>query len=240
MIYYPGQKNIQRGFSLLEISIAIAIFGSIMGLTASAINGMINAREKILNISGRENEVKLASDLMISDFRNAFLFKPPSHIVEKQSVNMKTVFSSKGSFGRTEIHFTAFGNRRLFQNENSSDMLLVSYKMATLNDGETAIMRAERKFFEGIDTGQRFEDTEYLVLLTGVSEFSVEFYNKDGEDWISNWSSADIEKQNKLPERYRIRIKAKVNGAEKVYYAGGAIPLGGDAIEETKTFIDGL
>lgn len=99
-----ARASSQSGFSLVEMLIAMAIGTMVMGATLTALSNALRANDAVHRLSGMNNTLRSAMDLMVRDFLQVGSGLPPGHVVQTPSGSGSTLVRIPGPPG------TAFTN----------------------------------------------------------------------------------------------------------------------------------
>ncbi|MBZ0273489.1 prepilin-type N-terminal cleavage/methylation domain-containing protein [bacterium] len=182
MSLYPQSSILnprKRGFTLLEILVAVAVTGMIMSVIYTSFARTVESKEYIEQGNEIYHKIRWAVDKITSDLSAAYvhpnkeshsLFYGASNIVNDMPMD--------------ELHFTTFAYVEVNPMGIGSDQAEVSYKVAWLPDLEQFQLwrREDATVDEDTQTGG-----EQFVLLDNVLAFNVRFY--DGSVWKDQWDS---------------------------------------------------
>ena len=196
----------RRGFTLLEIILAVAIVGLIGTLVYGGFSQTALNKERIETDVDHYRTVHMALERIVREVSMAFT---STHV--NPSPDLRTVLPAFiGTDGGREdrLDFTSFSHRRLYRNARESDQNEISYFIADDPDepGERVLARREQN---RIDEDPR-RGGKSQVLVRGVEEFNVEYFDPSLSEWVSTWASDDqFGQANRLPTQVRVRLTVK-------------------------------
>jgi general secretion pathway protein J len=206
MTIYTRERVAQRGLTLLEIMIALAIMGLMMALTWSSISNTSRAKRSSEVIEQRNHELRVALGQTVRDFESSYL----SQNEDLTASNRRTMFIGKSGGKVPEMRFSTFSHRVLTADANESEQTVISYEaMPDRQDrGKTNWIRREQRRLSNENPDQ--EPAEYDVLVHDIEEVTFEFWDWKGAEWKDRWDSTAIDgERNRLPTRVRITVKIK-------------------------------
>lgn len=165
--------NTQRGFTLLEVLVAITIT-AVIGLGVwQVLNGVILSRDRVDNLADEFDALQRTMLLMERDI---------TQIVNRPARDIYGDF--KLAFTSREDEFDLLLTRQGWRNPlgiRRSRLQRVAWEY-TGNE-------LHRRYWPAVDQGQE-EDSRDLLMLDAVSDFEVQFLNEKNE-WQSEWPSND-------------------------------------------------
>ena len=202
----------ERGFSLTEILIAVAILGMMGTMTFGTFNSAVNSREVALEIAEREHEVRLALERMAREISMAFL----SAHRDCDTPKTKTIFKTSSSSIGTRLDFTSFSHLKLRADANESDQNELSYFVDRNPDNEKEkclLRRVSSRIDDEPTEGGRVDS-----LLCGVNDLEFEFYDHEADDWEDDWDSEDSDYKNRLPLFAKFQISLNNDEGDSYNY----------------------
>ena len=130
-----------RGFTLLEVLIAIGILASISLLIYGAFAGMKQTRDGLQRVSDRYREGRIAMTRISQELQSAYL---SSHLpIMTQLAVVQTAFIGTRGTPADRVDFNSFAYRRLDRDAHESDQAEISYFSATdpKREGVTDLVR---------------------------------------------------------------------------------------------------
>ncbi len=206
-----------RGFTLIEVLVAIAIFATLSVAAYQVVNQVQRSNELSLERSTRLNELQRALVILDNDFRQMALRQfrtngeePSSKLIYWQQYLLDS--DTKG------VMFSRLGWHNPQQQFPRGEVTKVGYRLSE----ETL----ERVWWRYADTpaGQQGVITP---ILSDVEEFNLEFY--DGKDWKKEWLSS-----LELPKAVKFTLTLKdYQKVERIYLTpGGKLVTDGASEEE--------
>src|SRR5437879_4531976 len=129
----------RRGFTLLEVLIAIAILGLIGGVTYKTFDESYSLKQRIERAAERDQTVRGALSRMAREISMAYLSE---HYDHKRFRERPTKFKLKGRHGDDDITFTSFAHERLQIDAKESDEAVFQYYLGRDPDsGNTNLYR---------------------------------------------------------------------------------------------------
>jgi len=210
-------KN-SKGFTLIEILIAITIFFSLSYLSYMSVDGAFVLSGDVKKEEDFNVKVVRVIDRIKRELSNAFLTKNGSL---NQDVNVRTIFKAENS-DIDKITFTSFSHLRMNFNSKESDQSEISY-FGRSDKGSYKLMRRESYFINNKpEKGGRIRE-----IADGVKSFHCKYYKEENEDWVTEWNTEGVETGEKLPKYIRCEItfmRPLLDGSndpqeEKYYFA---------------------
>ncbi|MDR9826374.1 type II secretion system minor pseudopilin GspJ [Vibrio sp. FNV 38] len=211
----------QRGFTLIEVLVAIAIFASLSVGAYQVLNQVQQSNELSLQRSERLKEVQRALVMMDNDFRQMATRTMRTGGEEPSSVLLfwQDYLLDSDTKG---LVFTRLGWHNPEQQFPRGEVTKVGYR--------TQEQVLERVWWRYPDTPVGQEPIS-APLLTGLENFDLRFYN--GSEWVTEWTVT-----NRLPRALSVTLELEDYGKiERIYLtSGGQIQggTGGEGDESTE------
>jgi general secretion pathway protein J len=204
------RKSAIRGFTLLELFIAIGILASITLLIYGAFAGMKQTRDGLQRVSDRYREGRIAMSRISQELQSAYL---SSHLpINAQLAVVQTAFIGTRGTPADRVDFNTFAHRRLDRDAHESDQAEISYFAATdpKREGVTDLVRrVSPKLDLDPQKGGRVE-----VLATDIDLFDLEYLDALTGQWLETWDTRQATGQlGRVP--LQIRILLVLNGGQR-------------------------
>ncbi len=210
-----------RGFTLVEVTIAVAITAVIAVTVAGAFRRAADARELAEAQDERFTGARLALSRMAKEVSEAFLSE---HYDRKRFRERLTVFRGKDSGERDELLFATFTHARLRRDAKEADQAVVEYRLDAdpQRPGEQALFRREKpKIDDEPDRGG-----SRALVLEHVKGFEAEYWDWKKQEWVREWDSSRVERQGMLPTRVRLKVKlAMPDGKDRSFETQARIAI---------------
>ena len=195
-----------RGFTLLEVLIAVAVLGLIGGITFKSFETANDLKKRIEKAEERDQMMRAALSRMAREVSMAFLSE---HYDKKRYKIRPTIFRLKD--GRREGHllFTSFAHERLHTDAKESDQGIFEYDLGASEDGSgrTDLFRRTKAIID-----EEFErGGEKQALAEGVLQFSVQCWDPKDREWRDEWDSNSVQRTGGvlLPPRVKLTLVFK-------------------------------
>lgn len=210
-----AELRAQRGMTLIEVMISLAVLAMLMISVWSSFNGTLRAMEVGEQIQNRYSIVRNGVLRMESELSMTYLsFNRPL-----DETKHYTLFEGRDRFNSDSLTFSTFGHLRVRKDANESDQSLVQYFMqADPEDNERVhLYRRESRRL----TGDLPEDLERFfpayVMVEDVVSFDVKYWNPQLLDWQDEWRTTSLDYQpDRIPPR--VKIKLGIRDGEDVVY----------------------
>ncbi len=205
----------RRGFTLLEIIVAVAITAMIGVTIATAFSSGFRAKELVEGEAEQYRGLRTAMDRMVREIGAAFVSDRYDQRRYRDQNDRPTNFIG----ARDKLLFTSLAHQRLYADAKESDQMVVEYEVrASTKKGSRGqdLMRRENPNLYGEDKMDRGGVDD--VLLENVKRVEFSFWDSDQKDWVNEWDTRRLEKKSILPTRVRITVvRADESGHEQRY-----------------------
>ncbi len=157
-----------RGFTLIEIIIALFIFALVSLMISYGLNSVFNAKEKITKIENRLNELQFALTLMQHDTSQLIDYNAPANPVSTTGNN-------------TEFSFTTTDNANPMGLEQRGNLMQVSYLW-------THHQLIRKIWFDESTTKKTYIFSR--ILLTNITNFKFRYLTPSG--FIDTWPPPNL------------------------------------------------
>jgi general secretion pathway protein J len=194
----------QRGFTLIEIMIAVGIMAALTVLVWGSFNQTFKAKQSTEAQMSRYRAARVAMDRIIRDVGMAYL---STNTVPGTEQTPRTYFDGLRKSDIDELRFTYFGHQRLYADSKEADTAAVGY--LGLRDRRDPrklnLMRRETRRLQA----DRFENTtgETDLLCDDVVRLELSYYHPDRKEWLETWRTTSADGfPNRLPAKVRVRL----------------------------------
>lgn len=211
-----------RGFTLLEVVIAVGITAMMGVLIAAAFQTGYRSKELVEQEADRYRALRTGTERMVREISAAFVSDHYDTRRYRDQNDRPTNFIG----ARDRLLFTSMAHQRLYADAKESDQMVVEYftKSAPSPGGQQRLnlMRREDSLLDDrMDRGGT-ED----VLVENVKRIDFAYWDSDKKDWVDEWDTRRVEKKSILPVRVRLTISAlDENGREARYVTQARIVL---------------
>lgn len=203
-----------RGFTLLEVIIAVAVTAFI-GLTLSyAFNSTAGAKEVMESQAERYRMLRTAMNRMEREISGAFISD------RYDAKRYRDAFDRPSNFvgTREKLLFTSLAHQRLYADAKESDQMVVEYQIKPSTEkgkrSRNDLFRREKPLLEErMDRGGT-ED----VLFEGAKKIEFQYWDTEKKQWIDEWDTRRAEKKGILPTRVKFTLTAEDETGREVKY----------------------
>lgn len=187
----------RRGFSLLEVMVAMAIVALVAVLIYGSFAGMSRSRDNMAAVGDRYGQGRSAVSRMARELSAAYI---SAHIPFQQvQYTRYTAF-----VGRSDrVDFNAFANVRFRANTHVSDQAEISYFTARNPDGGLDLVRR-------IDRSLDDEPTRggvVQVMAENVTGFQLRYLDPLTNEWTDSWDTTQAAGQlGRLPAQVWLTV----------------------------------
>jgi len=205
----------RRGFTLLEVMIAVAVLAMIGGITWKAFDGAYDLKFRVERAEERDQTARAALDRMAREISMTFLSE---HYDRKRFRERPTLFRLRDGRREADLIFTSFAHERLHVDAKESDQALFEYSVGPdPKDGSKRDLfrRVKPLLDEDPERGG-----EKAVLAEGVVAFSVEAWEPKDREWRAEWNSNGADRTGGVLVPPRVRLILTIRdeeGREKTY-----------------------
>jgi len=209
------RKRSARGFTLMEVMIAVAITAFLGGMIAVAFNTGTKAKEVVEGDAERYRMLRAAMDRMAREIGSAYVSDRYDSKRYRDQNDRPTNFIGE----RDRLLFTSLAHERLYTDAKESDQMVVEYQVkssqARESRGRNDLMRRENPVVhdEKMDRGGTEE-----VLYEGAKRVEFRYWDPDRKDWVDTWDTRRLEMKTKLPSRVKIELIALDENGKEVRY----------------------
>jgi general secretion pathway protein J len=190
-----------RGFSLVELMIAMAITAAIGGMTIGAFRQVDRASEIARSQGERYAAARMALQRISREVSMAFLSE---NYDRRRFRDRPTLLVGR----EDELLFTTMAHQRLYRDAKESDQAVVEYVVESDPDhsGEDALFRREKaRVDDEPDRGGRKD-----LVADHVVSFRIRYWDAQRKDWAREWTTRSVEKAGELPSRVRFELEIKL------------------------------
>ncbi len=199
-------RRTTRGFTLLEVMVAVAILAMVSVLIYGAFDGLSRGRKSLGRVNDRYHQGRAALSRMSLELSSAFLSMHQP--LTEQQIRRLTIFSGSRGSPVDRIDFTSFSHRRLVRDSHETDQNEISYFGSPDPNvpGKTDLARRESPI---IDLEPK-RGGEVNVLVEDIDSFDVKYLDASTGLWTETWDSTQATGQPaRLPFQIRVTLVLK-------------------------------
>jgi general secretion pathway protein J len=215
-------KRALRGFTLMEVMVAVAITALMGTIVTMAFQTGFRAKEVIEGEAEHYRMVRVALNRMAREIGSAFVSDRYDPKRYRDSNDRPTNFVGE----RDRLLFTTFAHQRLYTDSKESDQAVVEYFVESSTE-KGARGRQDLKRRVNPNIGERMDRGGTTdVLFEGVKKLEFEYWDSERKEWEDEWDTRRNERKAFLPTRVRITLVAlDENGKEARYTTQSRILL---------------
>jgi general secretion pathway protein J len=195
---------IRRGFTLLEVMIAIAVLALIGTLTYKSFDSAYDLKKRVEAAEDRDQTVRGALDRIGREVSMTFLSE---HYDRKRFRERPTFFRLKDGRREAILTVTSFAHQRLHVDAKESDQAVFEYRLERDDAGRTSLFRrVKAQIDEEPDRGGA-----KAILAEDVLRFTVQAWDPRDREWRDEWDSNSPQRTGGalVPPRVRVAITVK-------------------------------
>lgn len=202
----------RRGFTLVEVMIAVAITAVVGAMAAGAFQRASASRQTVEEQDERISGARSTLTRMATELSMAFL---SDHFDRRRFRDRPTVFRGRDGGDRDRLSFPTMSHVRGVRDAKESDQVVVGYDVDADPDapGAYALFRSQKNRID--DEPDR--DAFRAPVMRNVTGFDVTYWDWQKQEWVRDWSTAPGDRKL-LPTRVRVRLKLKMpDGQERSF-----------------------
>lgn len=187
-----------RGFTLVELLIAVGITATIGVMTLGAFQQVDRAKVITREQGDRYAAARSALSRLSREVSMAFLSENYDH---KRYRDRPTLFVGR----EDELLFTTMAHQRLYRDAKESDQAVVEYVVESDPDqaGEEALFRRSKpRIDDEPDRGGRKD-----LVADHVASFRISYWDRTRSEWAREWTTRSVERAGELPTRVRFELE---------------------------------
>ena len=186
--------NRARGFTLMEVMIALTLLSMMMIAIVSSLRTFANTRTTLERMTGRVDEIRMVSAFL----RRSLAAAVP---ITGSSGGVPT-FDSIDNRGNQETYISGTSSKLTWVAPVAAGAGLGGVYVMNLSWQEDALALRWKPYQKNV-TALAWEGTKAHILVENVQEFAVAYRSEFGGEWISDWPASDAS-----PVSVRMSIKA--------------------------------
>ena len=206
-----------RGFTLVELLVAIVVLSLISLLIYNAFASMKRSREGIERVDDRYREGRLAMTRMVRELQSAYISLHAP--INSSLLVQKTAFIGTTGTPADRIDFNSFSNRRMDKNSHVSDQCELSY-FGSPNPDVSGVTDLARRISTQLDLEPK-KGGRVDVLATDIDLFDLQYLDPMTGNWVETWdtTSSITGQPARLPVQMRVLLV--LNGGSRQGYDRG-------------------
>jgi len=192
-----------RGMTLIEIALAVAIVAMMGTITAGTIGTSFDAYEAVQEIDSKHHNVRVALNRMARDISLAFLTNRPRLVADEDKL-YKTIFKGEPNGSVHTLNFTSLSHEILREDAKESDQCEIGYfgDSDPDNRDQENVMRREDPRLDG----EPEEGGRAHILAEDIKELKFRYWDTKQDDWTDEWDTEDPEFVGRLPRFVEITL----------------------------------
>ncbi len=199
-------RNSARGFTLIEVLVAVSILAIITTLTWASFKQTFATKSAIEAQAGRYRTVRLGLERLARELSMVYV----SQNEDTSQPERRTRLVGKHHNDLDEVLFSYMGHQRLYADANEADTALVSYYAARdPNDSrKTNLMRREARRLSYLKIDEQPGEAD--IVCDDVIKLKLDYYDRRDKVWREEWVTTSLDGQpDRLPSKIRITLTVR-------------------------------
>jgi general secretion pathway protein J len=227
---YSENPEVQKGFTLLEILLALFISSIVLSIIYAAYTGTFRNINETESQSELYQMARVTLERMKEDLESVYLPPPVGDEEFEEEGFWSTGFLGKAVEidGRSADTLRFLSTAHLVFDEEDKEAGVAQIVYDVIESGEEeegfVLYRSDRSEFE---QGVEEEEGAGLVLCEGIRAIDLIYYDDKGQDY-EGWDSMEVEEEGRLPARVSIVLEFvnKANPEAPLRFVTGvALPM---------------
>ena len=206
-----------RGFTLVELLVAIVVLSLISMLIYSAFASMKRSREGIERIDDRYREGRLAMTRMVRELQSAYISLHAP--INTSLLIQRTAFIATTGTPADRLDFNSFSNRRMDKNSHISDQCELSY-FGSPNPELSGVTDLARRISTALDMDPK-KGGRVDVLATDIDLFDLQYLDPFSGNWVDTWDTTQSVTGQPARLPIQVKILLVLNGGSRQGYDRG-------------------
>ncbi|HKO51549.1 MAG TPA: prepilin-type N-terminal cleavage/methylation domain-containing protein [Polyangiaceae bacterium] len=206
-----------RGFTLVELLVAIVVLSLISVLIYNAFASMKRTREGIERVDDRYREGRLAMTRMVRELQSAYISLHAP--INASLLIQRTAFIGSTGTPADRLDFNSFSNRRLDKNSHVTDQCELSY-FGSPNPELSGVIDLARRVSTSLDMDPK-KGGRVEVLATDIDLFDLQYLDPISGNWVDTWDTTQSVTGQPARLPFQVRIVLVLNGGSRQGYARG-------------------
>ena len=200
----------ERGFTLIEIMIAILIIGFMTMLMGDATRRSFEVKDRLHDKAELFHNLRTLQFLLSRDIRLAYNLPKEEKTEEEKAREAEKKeepprFSPLFKGDKNRVLFSTTSHRRLYEESTESELAIVEYRLETSEEDPELkqVVKREKVFFDGDPDrgGDEYPVADQLIDL------SLKYYDKENNQWSEAWDSTGGTQIGKFPDTVSFEVK---------------------------------
>lgn len=189
-----------RGFTLIEVLIAIAIFSFIAVGTSEAIRRGFHVKKRVEEEWNTTHGVRSALSIVQRDIHLAF-HKAQDQEAPDFGFDREKWFRDFFIGKAKALHFTSLSHRKLYENVHESELSEVGYFLKPEAGKNLFIRRSS-----AIVDEERERGGEEDVVLDNVKDVEFRYFSSTRDRWFDEWDTERTDFRDRFPDAVEIKL----------------------------------
>jgi general secretion pathway protein J len=203
-----------RGFTLIEVVVAVGITAFIGASVGFTFNQMVSARDVAQQEAEHYRQLRAAMNRMTREIGGAFVSDHYDAKRYRDQFDRPTNFVGK----RDSLMFSTLTHQRLYADAKESDQMIVEYSIKSSSDskarGRQDLIRREKPTIDDrMDRGGSEE-----TLYEDAKKIEFQYWNSEKKQWEDEWDTRQKDKKSMLPTRVKVVLTAKDETGKEARY----------------------
>jgi type II secretion system protein J len=213
-----GFWNDRRGFTLLELLVALGIAAVVITLLYETFNAVLRSTQLVDEESEIDQMVRISMERMTNELRSAY-WRSPSETVGSSMFMFVGQDSIATDYPTDTLRFSTLSHARVSSKNADPTVSIVEYALVPVPETDTAVLMHREETTPLSPSASGLEEYELAESVVGLS-----FRYFDGKDWSEQWNDAD---KKRLPKAVEIQLIIKDrSGQERRFTTQTDIPIG--------------
>lgn len=210
-------SEVSRGFTLVELLVAIVVLSLISVLIYNAFASMKRSREGIERVDDRYREGRLAMTRITRELQSAYISLHAP--INSSLLIQRTAFVGTTGTPADRLDFNSFSNRRMDKNSHVSDQCELSY-FGSPNPDLSGVTDLARRVSTTLDLDPK-KGGRVEVLATDIDLFDLQYLDPLSGNWVDTWDTTQSVTGQPARLPVQVRIVLVLNGGSRQGYERG-------------------